>query len=456
MDLSRLFQPQSIAVYGVSLTNPFHPANVIYHKNHLRYRTATYAINPKGGDLYGEPVYRSIREVPGAVDVAVIGIRAERVPDALRECLAEGVKGAIVISGGFAEVGRQDLQNEVAHISRANDVPVIGPNCLGVFSPPVLDTFFLPPERLIEIRPGGISLVSQSGGILVDLMIKLTQEGAGIARGVSIGNRAALDEVDLARFFLDDPATTVIGLYLEGFRPGRGREFADLLERAAKPVVFMKAGRSPGGSRAVASHTASVAGDYRVLHDILGHAGALEARDEAEFVAFCEALSSTRSPRGFRNLCIVTASGGHGAMASDECQEAGLVLPTIPAGDGDRLRDELSPSIRDIASVGNPVDLTGSATDRDILASLRFLLGRQYVDGIILLLLPYLPAITPDVGARAAQIARETGKTIVAYVPHIDKYGIFIEGFQANGIPVSHTVQGAVHMAKAIARRAHP
>ena len=456
MDLACLFQPKSVAVYGVSLTNPFHPANVIYHKNHLRYRAITYAINPRGGDLFGEPVYRSIDEVSGPVDVTVIGIRAERVPAALRECVAAGVKGAIVISGGFAETGRQDLQEEIAHISRDNGFPVIGPNCLGLFSPPVLDTFFLPPERLIEIRPGGISLVSQSGGILVDLMIKLTQEGVGIARGVSIGNRAAVDEVDLVRFFLDDPATAVIGLYLEGFRPGRGREFAELLGRAGKPVVFMKGGRSPGGSRAVASHTASVAGDYRVLHDILAHAGALEARDEAEFVAFCEALCAAPPRRAFRNLCILTASGGHGAVASDAFHEAGLVLPEIPAEDGDRLRERLSPSIRSIASVHNPVDLTGSATDRDILAALGFLLGREYLDGAVLLLLPYLPAITPDVGARAAQIAREAGKPIVAYVPHIDKYGIFIEGFQANGIPVSHTVQGAVHMAQAIARRARP
>ncbi|MDT8274425.1 MAG: CoA-binding protein, partial [Desulfomonilia bacterium] len=136
-----------------------------------------------------------------------------------------------------------------------------------MFSPPAMDTFFLPPERLIEIRPGGVTLVSQSGGILVDLMIKLTQEGAGIARGLSIGNRAAVDEVDLIRFLADDPRTRVIGLYLEGFLPGRGRDFVELIRKTEKPVVFMKSGKTPGGSRAVASHTASVAGDYRVLHD---------------------------------------------------------------------------------------------------------------------------------------------------------------------------------------------
>ncbi|MDF1554180.1 MAG: CoA-binding protein [Deferrisomatales bacterium] len=451
-ELNRLFDPQAIAIYGVSLTNPFHPTNVIYHKNRLRYRAATYGINPRGGDLYGEAIYANLEEIPAAVDAAVVGVRAELVPDVLRQCIAAGLAGAIVISGGFAETGRGDLQAEVAALSRDNDFPVIGPNCLGVFSPPAMDTFFLPPERLIEIRPGGVTLVSQSGGILVDLMIKLTQEGAGIARGLSIGNRAAVDEVDLIRFLADDPRTRVIGLYLEGFLPGRGRDFVELIRKTEKPVVFMKSGKTPGGSRAVASHTASVAGDYRVLHDVLAQCGALEARSESEFVSFCEALSYG-PVRPLNSLAIITASGGHGAVASDECYAAGLELPRVSDADAERLRGELSPSIRGIASLGNPIDLTGSASDHDFLVATRHLLARDDVDGAVVLLLPYLPAITPDVGARIAQISHEANKPVVTYVPHIEKYGIFIEGFETNGVPVSHSVQGAVHMARALSHR---
>lgn len=455
MDLNRLLDPRAIAVYGVSLTNPFHPTNIIYHKNRLRYRATTYGINPRGGDLYGETIYANLAQVPASVDVAVIGVRAALVPDALRQCIAADLAGAIVISGGFAESGRGDLQAEVAELSRSHDFPVIGPNCLGVFSPPAMDTFFLPPERLIDIRPGGVTLVSQSGGILVDLMIKLTQEGVGVARGISIGNRAALDEVDLLRFLRDDPATRVIGLYLEGFLPGRGRDFVDLVRGLAKPVVFMKSGRTPGGSRAVASHTASVAGDYRVLHDVLAECGALEARTESEFVSFCEVLSGG-APSPLRRLAIITASGGHGAVASDACADAGLELPRVPDADAERLRAELSPSIRDIAALGNPVDLTGSASDHDFLVATRHLLARDDVDGALVLLLPYLPAITPDVGARVAQLSHQAGKPVITYVPHIEKYSIFIEGFEANGLAVSHSVQGAVHMARALAWRGRP
>ncbi|MHC4779738.1 MAG: CoA-binding protein [Planctomycetota bacterium] len=452
MDLKRLFEPETIAVYGVSRTNPFHPANIIYHKNHLRYRARTWGINPKGGDLYGETLYATASDVPETVDLAVVGIRAENVLGALRDCIDAGVGGAIVISGGFAETGRADLQQQITDLSRENDFPVVGPNCLGVYSPPNMDTFFLPPERLISIREGGVALVSQSGGILIDLMIKLSQEGAGISCGVSIGNRAALDEVDLARFLLGDPRTAVLGMYIEGFGPGRGRDFVELLAGTNKPVVFMKSGKTPGGSRAVASHTASVAGDYRVLHELLASAGALEARTESEFVSFCEAFS-TKCERPMRRVGIVTASGGHGAMASDECFEARLEVPVMDPSIAAGLRETLSPNIRAIASVTNPVDLTGSAADSDFIAATRYLLNLEEVDGVVLLLLPYLPAITPDIGARIAQVRREAGKPVVTYIPHIDKYGIFIEGFETNGVPVAHTVPGAVHMAQALSRR---
>lgn len=453
MDLKRILSPESVAIFGVSLGNPFNPTNIIYHKNRLRYKARAYAINPKGGELYGERIFKNLGELPEKADLAVVGVRAELVPGLLRECVKAGTGGAIIISGGFAEAGRADLQEEISAISKENDFPVIGPNCLGIYSPPFVDTFFLPPERLIEIRHGGVTLVSQSGGILVDMMIKLTEEGAGIARGISIGNRAAIDEVDLVRHFAQDDATKVIGLYLEGFKPGRGRDFIELLRSIEKPVVYMKSGKTPGGQRAVASHTASVAGDYRVLKEIMDEAGALEAKNESEFVAFCEGLE-VKHAKSMDNVVIISASGGHGAIASDECYSAGLNMPQIPEEDAAKLREELIPSIRAIASLANPIDLTGSATDSDFIAASRFLLQKDYVGGAVVLLLPYLPAITPDVGARIALASKEAGKPIVAYVPHIEKYGIFIEGFEANGIPVSHSVQGAVHMAKALAAKA--
>lgn len=452
MDINKILNPKTVSVLGVSLTNPFNPANVIYHKNNLRYQAECFAVNPSGGKLFGETLYQHIQEVPKPSDLVVLSIRAEFVPQAIRECIDAKTGGAVIVSGGFSEIGRNDLQDQVQQLSQEYAYPVIGPNCLGIFSPPAIDTFFLPHERLVPPRPGNVALLSQSGGILVDNMIKLTQEGVGLSRAVSIGNKVNIDEVDLIAFLRDDPKTAVIGLYLEGFSPGRGRTFAQLACEMEKPIVIFKSGKTPGGSRAVSSHTSAMAGDYRVFSEIMEQSHVFEAKNDAEFVAYCEALACCATSR-IQNVCIITASGGHGAIASDGCFDSGLQLPEVPQEHVSELRKRLAPSIQSIASLQNPVDLTGSAADGDFLTATRFFLDKDYVDCILLLLLPYLPAITTDIGARIAQICKEFSKPVIAYLPHVEKYGIFIEGFEGNGLPVSHSVEGAVHMARALAKR---
>jgi acyl-CoA synthetase (NDP forming) len=452
MELRRIFEPKTMAIVGVSLSNPFHPANVIYNKNHLRYDAEAFCVNPKGGSLYGQKIYRSLREIPAQVELAVLAVRAERIPQAVRECVQEGVSGAIVVSGGFAETGRADLEEELRVLSEENDFPIIGPNCLGIYSPPYLDAFFLPHERLVVPDPGAVALISQSGGILVDLIIKLTQEDVGVSKAVSIGNKAAIDEVDLLAYLEEDANTRVIGIYVEGFKKGRGRDFVEMMKHFTKPVILLKAGRTPGGTRAVSSHTASVAGDYSVFSELVKESGAIEATSETEFVSYCEALSCCE-PRGkLKNICIITGSGGHGAMASDACYARGLNLVELPASDKEELRKRLSTSIQSIASLNNPVDLTGSAVDEDFYAAAEFLLNKEYVDGLILLLLPYLPGISSDVGARLAVAFRAFEKPVITYIPHVEKYGIMIEGFESNRMPVAHSVEGAVIMTASLSK----
>jgi acyl-CoA synthetase (NDP forming) len=452
MNLKKIFEPGSMAVVGISHSNPFNPANVIYNKNNLRYQVKAYGINPRGGRLYGERVYKSISHLPEKVDLAVLSIRAEFVPKTLRECIKAGVSAAIIISGGFAETGRSDLQDEIRSIASKSNFPIIGPNCLGIFSPPHIDTFFLPNERLIEPRVGNVALISQSGGILVDQIIKLTQEGVGLSRAISIGNKAVVDEIDMLRFFKRDEKTRVIGIYLEGFKAERGRTFIEEVNSIKKPVVILKAGKTTEGSRAVNSHTASLAGDYFVFSEVLKDSHAIEAENELEFISYCEALS-TSVQKAIKNVGIITSSGGHGAIAADGCYSAGLHIAEVPGRDRSALKKTLSNSVQEIASFVNPIDMTGSANDNDFLTATKFFLEKDYIDCIILLLLPYLPGITSDIGARIAQLAREYKKPIITYLPHVEKYGIFIEGFESNGIPVAHSVDGAVYMAKGLTRR---
>ncbi|HUV37470.1 MAG TPA: CoA-binding protein, partial [Patescibacteria group bacterium] len=362
--------------------------------------------------------------------------------------------GVTVISGGFAEVGNHELQDRIMAMAREADIPLIGPNCLGIYSPGFVDTFFLPSERMVRPEQGNVAIVSQSGGILVDQMVKFTGQGIGLSRAVSIGNKAVVRELDLLDYFVHDERTAVIAFYVEGFDRGEGREFVQAASACSKPVVVMKAGKTPGGGRAVSSHTASIAGDYAVFSSVLAQFGIAEARDEFEMVSFCESLSCYPQAVG-GNVGIVTGSGGHGAVAIDTCLGAGLAVPKIPAGTQDGIREKLSDSIRQIASLDNPIDLTGSARDDDFVVVAGELAKMQEIDSIIVLLLPYLPEVTSDVGARLSEVSRQGKKPLVAYVPHVEKYMMIIEGFQLNNIPVSSSIEGAVLMVEAM-RRCRP
>lgn len=452
MNLAPLFKPRTMAVVGVSLTNDRHPANVIYNKNHLRLKAEVFPVNNRGGALQGEKVYPHVSDIPGKVDLAVIATQAQIVPGIIEECIQAGVGGAVIISGGFSESGRKDLQESIVSIARKAGFPFIGPNCLGIYSPPYIDTFFIPGERMMRPEKGKVALVSQSGGILVDYLIKLAEEGVGLSLAVSIGNKALIREVDLLEYFQDDPETKVIAFYVEGFGQGEGREFVLKAGQCTKPVVVLKAGKTSMGVEAISSHTASIAGDYEVFSSIFSQCGVVEAKNESELISSCEVLSCYQNPiEG--NIGIITCSGGHGAIAVDACVSHGLSVTALTEKDQREIREKVSPRIQAIASFKNPIDLTGSAVDEDFIAVAQCLSGREDVDCIVVLLLPYVPGITSDLGARLSQISRQDSKSLIAYVPHVEKYRMFIEGFQLNQVPVAHSIEDAVHMAEALRRR---
>jgi acetate---CoA ligase (ADP-forming) len=454
MNYQKLFEPKSMAVIGVSMSNDSHPANVVFNKNRLRYPVETYAVNPKGGSFHRREIFERVSDIPEKIDLAVIAVRSELVPGVLAACIEAGVGGAVVVSGGFAESGRRDLQDRMADMAREADFPFVGPNCLGIYSPGYVDTFFIPIERMVYPEAGNIALVSQSGGVLVDQMINLSAEGVGLSVAVSVGNKALIDEVALLDYLSAHPLTDVIAFYVEGFGKNGGREFVKAAKRCGKPVIALKSGRTPEGGRAVSSHTASLAGDYEVFREVLSQHGVVEARSQFELVSFCEALSCYDKPIHGR-MGIITGSGGHGALAVDLCAAHGLSVPQLSGKAQEMIREGLSRAVQPIAALSNPIDLTGSAVDDDFVAAAECLSRSDEVDGILLLVLPYSPGSTSDLGARLSRVYLREGKPMVAYVPNVDKYGMLIEGFELNRIPVSPAIEGAVLMAKAL-RRCQP
>lgn len=451
MDFTPLFKPKTMAVVGVSLSNDRHPANVIYNKIHLRYPIKVYPINPKGGILQQDRVYRSIAELPQPVDLVVVAVRATHVPTVIEECIREKAGAATIISGGFAERGRKDLQHKIRDMARAANFPIIGPNCLGIYAPGAVDTFFLPSERLIRPEAGNVAIVSQSGGVLVDQMVKFAGEGIGVSLAVSIGNKALIRELDLLQYLADDPGTRVITFYVEGFAANEGREFVQAAAKCPKPVIVLKAGKSAAGSRAVSSHTASLAGDYRVFSSVLAQHGIVEAHNEFELLAYSESLSCYQS--GIEgNVGIITVSGGHGALAVDACDQRKLHVPDLPMDARETIRESLSASIREIAALGNPLDMTGSASDDDFVAATNRLCQLPQIDSVLMLMLPYSPGVTADLGARLSYVYQQLRKPLIAYVPNEEKYRMLIEGFELNRVPVASSIDAAVLMVDALRR----
>jgi len=383
--------------------------------------------------------------------MAVIAVRAEFVPKVMEDCIQKGIRGAVIVSGGFAEAGNAALQKRVVDIARAADFPFVGPNCLGIYAPDYVDTFFLPGERIIRPKKGNVGFISQSGGVLVDQMVKFAGQGIGISLAVSIGNKAFLRETDMLDWFAKDIETKVIAFYVEGFEKGEGRLFIQKAEQCGKPVVILKAGKSKKGMEAVSSHTASLAGDYRVFSDIMKQHCVAEADNEYELTSFCEALSCFQ--KGIQgHIGVLSLSGGHGVIAVDACELHGMTVPRLDPRTMETIREKVSPEIRNIISLGNPLDLTGSSVDNDIVTAATHLARDKGIECLLALLIPYSPGVSADIGAKLSQVARNEGKPMIAYVPNEEKYRIIIEGFELNDIPVASSVEGAVLMAKALQR----
>jgi acetyltransferase len=357
----------------------------------------------------------------------------------------------VIISGGFAESGRADLQERLVAVARTADFPFIGPNCLGIYAPTRFDTFFLPGERLVRPDPGPVAIVSQSGGVLVDQMVKFADQGVGLSLAVSIGNKALIREMDMLDYLSEDPATRVIAFYVEGFAKNEGRRFVQAAASVPKPIIVLKSGKSTEGRRAASSHTASLAGDHKVFSSVLAQHGIVEADNEFEMVSFCEALSCYRQ-KVLGRVGIITVSGGHGVLVTDICAAKRLAVPQLSKETRQKIQENLSASVQGIASLENPIDLTGSARDDDFVAAANGLSRAPEVDCVILLLLPYSPGISSDLGARLSHVFRREDKPLVAYVPHQEKYRMLIEGFELNNVPVSSSINGAVLMVEALRR----
>ena len=351
--LEFMFHPQSIAVVGISADLPKFWMRQLYFDALVRsgYPGQIHLVNPKGGELEGYPIYRTLTEVPEQVDHAVIAVPAKYTPALMEECLVKGVKVVHMFASGFAETGEPDrieLQNQLVEIARRGDIRIIGPNCLGIYYPK--GKIGLSPDFPRDSGPVGF--LCQSGGN-TDFMVRLAvTRGLRFSKVVSYGNACDINESDLIDYFAADPETEVIAAYVEGITDGQ--RFAQVLRKAAsvKPVVIYKGGYTEGGLKATASHTGSLAGTDAFWEGVVRQAGAIRVYSIEELVDMLVALLRMTPPKG-PNACVVGTGGGASVMATDEIERAGLRMATMPPEIRERLKEFI-----DLANsmLRNPID----------------------------------------------------------------------------------------------------
>lgn len=387
-----MFNPGSVAVIGAS-REPRKFGHVILGNFVKRFKGKIYPINPGIDKLMNLPCYKSVLDVPDKIDFAVIVIPAKYVGKALLECGKKGVKAVVVISGGFSEVGEEKREEKLKGIARKYGIRLIGPNCIGVFDTySHVDTMFSPMYKQDRPYKGNISFISQSGAYGTAIMDKAASENMGISKFISIGNRADVDEIDVIRYLGDDVNTNVIVLYLEGTKDGRGL-FNILREvTAKKPVVAMKGGRTPAGSVATLSHTASLAGSTEIFKGMFKQAGVLLAENSEELFDYARALSYLNLPKGDR-IQIVTNAGGFGVISTDEVIENGLNMAKLSRNTINKIKRILPP----YAIAGNPIDLVGDADSQRYEKVLRYVMRDKGVDAVFVVMLLQLSALESDV-----------------------------------------------------------
>ncbi len=415
-----LFRGKGIAVVGAS-RHPLKPGRVLF-SNLLSTREDVYPVNPNADVIMGRKAYRSVKEIEDDVDVCFVAVKAEIVPKVVKECGEKGVKWVVIISGGFSEIGRKDLESRVREVASNYGMRVIGPNCLGVYSPS-MDGLFIPRSRTGRPKEGDNAVISQSGALGVVFMDTFTHEGMGVSYFFSLGNMVDVNELDALAFVREEGIRRVL-MYLE--RVSDGRRLRELVRGV--DVVIMKGGRTESGKRAALTHTASLAGDYRVFEGVMRKEGALLVEGIEEAVDAMKVLHYQR-PRGKR-VAIVTNGGGIGIVLSDMLESRGLDVPEL----------SLDLSLPSRVSTRNPIDLTGDATAEWFAQALEGVKGK--VDMVVLALAPQTPGITEEIADVVYQMNREI--PVYPLIVGGDFGGSMREAFRRVGLLPFHSAETLV------------
>jgi len=349
--MNRIMKPKSVAVIGASSENGKIGNSVMKNLINGGYKGEIYPIHPKADEILGKKVYKSVKDIPGEVDIAVFAIPASLVAGALTECGEKKVVGAILIPSGYAETGNIKGQEEIQAIGQKYGIRLMGPNIYGFYytHANLCATFC----TAYDVK-GSAALSSQSGGIGMAIIGFSRSAKMGVSAIVGLGNKSDIDEDDLLTFFEQDDNTQIIAQHCEDLKDGRA--FAEVAKRVSKkkPIVVLKAGRTSAGAKAASSHTGALAGNDKIYEDVFNQSGVIRARSLRDMLEFARGIPVLPTPKG-ENVVIITGAGGSGVLLSDACIDNKLSLMTIPPDLDAAFRKFIPP----FGAAGNPVDITG-------------------------------------------------------------------------------------------------
>jgi len=352
-ELRPIFKPKSIAVIGASRSHLKIGHEALLNTLVGGFKGKIYPVNPETTDIMGLRTYPSVVAIEDEIDLALIAVPAAFVAKVMRECAQKKVKGAIIISAGFAEIGPEGkkLEDEVIGIAREAKIRVIGPNTMGYKSPvDNIDASFV----FGMANPGRVALISQSGALCIGMIHYANAERIGLSRIISIGNKADVDDADLIEYLDQDDETDVIALYIEGIKDGR--KFLETAKKSQKPIVAIKAGRSASGAAATKTHTGSLSGSDNVYDSAFKQAHIQRAYDVEELFDCARALAYQPPAKGPR-VGIVTNGGGAGVILSDWLEDHHLKVPEL----AEETKQKLLQILPNITVPRNPLDIIGDA-----------------------------------------------------------------------------------------------
>jgi len=439
--IRRIFEPRSVAVVGVRKDSKNPGYEVLKNIVRLGFKGELYAVGSVDvGKELGIPTYSSVSELPGGVELAIVSVPTEDVPKVVDELGARGVRVVIILSRGFSETGRtsrRDLENQVMAIARKHGIRVLGPGSQGVGNP---SKYFYASWPLIE-KHGPLSVVSRSGAVASTLAAWAVEEGLGISKLATLGNKADLDEVDMLEYLAEDEDSKCVALYIEAVRDGR--RFMKVLQKVTvrKPVVALKSGKTRSGAFAIASRLGMPAGHYRLYLEAFRKTGVIPASDLEELYDLWKGLALLPPVHGL-NVQIITTSIGAGVLLADALEELGLKL----AKTSPEVKRVLRRKVSEHSLIGNPLNLPRDASEAEVSSAIEEVMKDQRVDIVMVV----LAGMTLRAANALIGWGRHEGKALIPILlgPSMEK----VLNLQRQGIPVYVTPERGARVAAALAK----